>query len=70
MGWQISNPEATKEEKKGCLDYLINAAEEYGRSLGYDVIFTTSNVKPVVEVFNHRKYTTGDVGVDHYLKQL
>ena len=70
IGWELGNPEAPKELKKGALSELIQGAEVYAKQLGYDILFTTSNTKPVVKALESLDFTEGDTNVNHYLKLL
>jgi|14_taG_2_1085336.scaffolds.fasta_scaffold129170_2 hypothetical protein len=68
IGWELSNPKLSKEDKEGCFDYLIEKVEEYSKLSGYHIVFTTSNTPPVEDLLKGRNYSTGDVNVNHYLK--
>ena len=70
LGWELSNPDASKEDKEGALNELLKGAEKYAKSLGYQVVFTTSNTKPVVNSLKELNYKEGDTNVNHYLKIL
>lgn len=70
IGWELSNPELTKEEKKGCFDYLIEEVELYSKDIGYHIVFTTSHTPPVEELLKSRDFKVGDINVNHYIKIL
>lgn len=70
VGWQLSNPEVNKEDKKGCFSFLFTEVEKYARMVGYQVIFTTSNTPSVVKILNEREFIVGDNSVKHYTKIL
>lgn len=70
IGWQLKNPTVKKEDKVDNLKQLFKHMETYAKSLGYHILFTTSNTKPVEDVMLNLQYNVGDVNVKHYLKQL
>jgi hypothetical protein len=70
MGWELKNPDTSKEERQGKLTELFEHVEEYARSIGYAILFTTSNTKPVEDVMIGLDYSVGDTNVNHYLKVL
>ena len=71
VGWEISNPNLSKESKEGCLSFLFKKAEEYAKYLGYQVIFTTSVNDSIEKVLLENNYfTKGDRNTNHYLKEL
>lgn len=70
VGWELGNHEAPRDLKKGALEELINGAEVYAKRLGYDILFTTSNTKPVVKALESVGFNEGDTNVNHYLKLL
>jgi hypothetical protein len=70
LGWELGNHEAPKELKKGALSQLIKGAEAYAKELGYDILFTTSKTKPVIQALRGLGFVEGDTDVNHYLKLL
>lgn len=70
VGWQLRNPNTTKEQSKGKLKQLFAEIEEYSKSLGYHVLFTTSNTPSVEKVMIDNDFIKGDIGVNHYIKTL
>lgn len=68
LGWQLKNPKTTKEQRKGNLKELFTFIQKYAKSLNYQIIFTTSNTKPVEDVMLDLDYLIGDTNVKHYLK--
>lgn len=70
IGWQLKNPEVDKKDKINNLLQLFKHIESYAKSLGYQILFTTSNTKPIENIMNSLDYNVGDVDVKHYLKQL
>jgi hypothetical protein len=70
VGWELKNPATSKEERLGKLSQLFEHVEEYARGMGYDIVFTTSNTKPVEDVMLDLDYIVGDTNVNHYLKIL
>lgn len=70
LGWQIANPNAPKELKKGGLKFLFDEVEKYARYRGYMVMFTTSNTPSVEAKLKETKFNLGDENVNHYVKIL
>jgi hypothetical protein len=70
IGWQLKNPIVEKENRIGNLKCLFQHVEQYAKTLGYHILFTTSNTKPVENIMQGLGYGIGDVNVKHYLKQL
>lgn len=70
IAWPLSNPDVSKTEKEGGLDFLIKKVSEYAKEKGFIVSFTTSPVRPVQESLKREGYQEGDVKVNHYLKIL
>ena len=70
LAWQIANPSATKEQKKGGLLDLFKEIEKYAAYVGYQVVFTTSHTPSVEAKLLERKFHVGDEGVNHYIKLL
>ena len=70
LGWELGNHEAPKELKEGALTELIEASGEYAKQLGYKILFTTSNTKPVIKSLRGLGFIEGDTDVNHYLKLL
>jgi hypothetical protein len=68
LGWQLANPSVTKEDKKGCFEYLFNQVEEYSKQQGYHMMFTTSKTPAVVHTLNKTGFQQGDENVNHYIK--
>ena len=70
LGWELSNPSLSKEEKEGCFEFLFEVVEDYAKKVGYQVLFTTSNTPPVERVLESKGFKIGDTDVNHYLKIL
>ena len=70
IGWELSNPELNKEEKKGCFDFLLEIIEKHSKENGYHIVFTTSDTPPVEDLLKRRGFDVGDTNVNHYLKTL
>ena len=70
IAFPTSNPFASKKAKKGGLEALISAAEEYAKECGYKVIFTTSGTKAIENVLVDSDFSLGDVKVNQYLKGI
>jgi hypothetical protein len=70
VGWQLKNPKIRKEDRGDNLKSLFEHIEKYAKGLGYHILFTTSNTKPVENIMVNLNYKVGDVGVNHYIKQL
>jgi hypothetical protein len=70
LAWQISNPEISKADTKGCFDYLFKAVEAYAKHLEYTVILTTSATSSVVKTLTDNGYAKGDTEVSHYIKNI
>lgn len=70
IGWELKNPHTTKKQREGGLKVLINHIGIYAKSLGYQILFTTSNTKPVENTMLQLGFEVGDVNVKHYIKQL
>lgn len=70
VGWELKNPNTSKEDREGKLSELFKYVEEYAKEIGYDIVFTTSNTKPVEKVMLDLNYIVGDTGVNHYIKVL
>lgn len=70
VGWELSNPTVSRELKKGALKELFLEIERYAKNLNYQLIFTTSNTKPVEDVMLSLNYNLGDEGVNHYIKSI
>lgn len=68
IGWQLSNPHVSKEEKKGCFSFLFDEVEKYAKEVGYHCLFTTSNTPAVEEVLQNKVFKQGDINVNHYIK--
>jgi hypothetical protein len=70
IGWQISNPYESKEDKEGCFDFLVKEIENYAKSVGYHIVFTTSRTPKVEQTLLDNGFDTGDINVNHYIKTL
>lgn len=70
IGWQLKNPNTTKEQRGDSLTRLFEHIQIYAKDLGYQVLFTTSDTKPIVNIINRLGYKVGDEKVNHYLKIL
>lgn len=70
IGWQLKNPETTSEQRSDILTKLFEHVQSYAKGLGYQILFTTSNTKPVENIMNRLGYKIGDDNVKHYLKIL
>lgn len=70
LGWQISNPRTTKEERKGGLGHLLNEVGEYAKGEGYQVIFTTTPDIRVQTKLTELGYVVGDSNVTHLTKTI
>jgi len=70
IGWQLKNPKVDKKDKVFNLIHLFKHIEEYAKDLGYEILFTTSNTKPIEDIMGNLNYSIGDIDVKHYLKQL
>lgn len=70
VGFPVSNPNLSKEDKEGCFDALIQAVLDYSRQAGYKFVFTTSPVKVVQDKLLNFGFDEGDVQVNHYIKKL
>lgn len=70
IGWELSNPELSKEEKEGCFNFLLQVVETYAKECDYQIVFTTSNTPPVESLLLSRGFKVGDEDVKHYLKQI
>lgn len=70
IGFQVSNPEVSKEKTKGGFDLLFKSAEEYARHLGYKLMLTTSSTPSVIGALSNNGFVEGDTGVNQYLKEL
>lgn len=70
IAWQLANPEATKEDKSGGLDFLVKEVTRYAKEKGSVLAFTTSPVKPVQDSLLGAGYVEGDLQVNQYFKVL
>jgi len=70
IGWQIVDPEATKEDKKGGLRSISLAIETYAKSAGYEVVFTTTPHEGIKKTLTSIGYSVKDSGVDHLIKEI
>mgnify|MGYP000920103220 CR=1 FL=1 len=70
IGWQLKNPDVDKKDSVGNLSFLFEQVEKEAKALGYHLLFTTSNTKPVEDVMIDLGYNVGDTGVKHYSKVL
>lgn len=70
IGWELKNPTVKKQDKQNNLVSLFNHIEQYAKSQGYQLLFTTSSTKPIVDTLLGLGYKEGDVNVNHYLKIL
>ena len=70
VGWQLSDPNTTKEHKESGLERLFNYINTYARGLHYSIVFTTSNTPIVEENLVKTGSQIGDTNVNHYIKIL
>lgn len=70
LGFPVSNPNLTKEEKKGCFDGLLDGVIFFLKKVGYKYIFTTSSTKAVERKLLKFGFNEGDIKVNHYIKKL
>lgn len=70
IAFPISNPDLTKEEKKGGLEFLINGITEILKESGFKYIFTTSPLPVVQEALLNTGFNLGDEKANHYLKKI
>lgn len=70
VGWQLANPEISKEDKKGCFRFLFEEVEKYSKEVGYQVMFTTSRTPAVEGTLLDLDYSIGDTNVNHYIKNI
>jgi hypothetical protein len=70
IAWQLANPEATKKQKTGGLDFLIKEVTRYAKEKGFVLAFTTSPIKPVQDSLLKADYVEGDLQVNQYFKVL
>ncbi|WP_303811775.1 hypothetical protein [Apibacter mensalis] len=70
IGWELANPEATKEQKKGGLDFLIKEVCNYAKYNGYSTVFTTSQNPAIIAKLLENQFQKGDSKVNHYIKNI
>ena len=70
MGFTTSNPEATKEQKKGALKFLLETAEDIMSGLGFSLMVTTSDTPPLMECYSEGGYDLAEENVNFYIKKI
>lgn len=70
LGCELVNPESTKEQRKGGLEFLISEAEKFCMFNGYRIAFTTSSNPFIIKSLNNREFIEGDKNVSHFIKHL
>lgn len=70
IGWQLANPDASKEDREGGLDFLIKQVTTYATKIGYKYCFTTSPVEVVQASLLKNGYVGADLQVNQYFKVL
>lgn len=70
LAYPISNLEASKKEREGGFEFLLNEMEKYALKEGYYLTYTTSPLKVVQDTLLNLGYIEGDISVNQYFKQL
>lgn len=70
LGWPISNPETSKEDRDKALNCLFDIIHKEAKELGFKYIWTTSGVSPVQERLVKQNYVVGDTNINQYWRQL
>lgn len=70
IGWPISNPESTRDERSVALDKLMFEIERHALILGYSALTTYSSRSSVAKRFEQHGYMIGDSPVTQYIKIL
>lgn len=70
LAFPVSNPNLSKEDRKGCLEGMMKASVEYCKQMGFRYIFTTSPVESIQSKLTSVGFELGDEGVNHYIKML
>lgn len=70
LGWPISDPESSKDERDVALDMLFKAAHEKLTNRGFLKIWTTSGVPALQDRMEELGYVVGDKNINQYWKDL
>lgn len=70
LGFPVTNPEATKEQRSVALDLLYAKIEREAKALGYDRLWTWSGVPPIKSRLGEHQYLEADLNVNIYTKKI
>lgn len=70
VGWPISNPKSSKEDRDKALDLLFDIIHKEAKDLGFKYVWTTSGVKPVQDRLAKHQYIPGDININQYWRIL
>lgn len=70
VGFPISNPTSTKEDRDRSLDLLFKTISKVAKDMGYKYIMTHSNIKPVKDRLEKLNFFKTDENVDVYFGGL
>lgn len=70
IGFPTSNRKASKEMKKGALEYILDVMTHTLKYEGYKMIMTTSNTPKLMDEFLNSGFEETEQGVNYYIKLL
>ena len=70
IGWPITDPNTTKEERNLALNELFDKIHKEARLMGYKLVWSFSGVEPVQNRMIELGYVIGDQNINQYFKGL
>ena len=68
--WVVKNPEAKPKQFIKALSLLCETIEDLAKGDGYKMLLTFLEHNKLKKFMKRRKYKSGDIGLDTYLKAL
>ena len=63
--WFVVNPEASREARDKALNYLVKSAVEWCKQAGYRAIYSSTNVRKMINRFEDAGFVQADRRVTH-----
>ena len=61
IDWFLMNPEAKKEDRKGCLDFLLKEALKKAKSMGFEICDSMVRKESLMKVMEDNGYNRTEV---------
>ena len=70
IDWWISNKKASKQVRKGCIEYLIEGSIRKARDLGFKAVFTSIRNSNLIKKLEDFGYKEKDLQMTNFIMRL